>query len=44
MGLLKEAMVLLIKNDGALGAEWKDHALKVTGKDIESYMLVEIFS
>jgi|JI102314DRNA_FD_contig_81_1723316_length_606_multi_2_in_0_out_0_1 mRNA interferase YafQ len=28
MGLLKEAIVLLIKNDGTLGAEWKDHALK----------------
>ena len=25
---LKEAMLLLVANDGPLGAEWLDHALK----------------
>jgi mRNA interferase YafQ len=28
MGQLKQAMLLLIANDGPLGAEWLDHALK----------------
>ena len=28
MGRLKEAMLLLIANDGPLGAEWLDHPLK----------------
>jgi mRNA interferase YafQ len=28
MRRLKEAMLLLIANDGALGPEWSDHALK----------------
>jgi mRNA interferase YafQ len=28
MNLLKEAMLLLIANDGPLGAEWLDHPLK----------------
>lgn len=28
MGRLKQAMLLLIANDGPLGAEWLDHALK----------------
>jgi mRNA interferase YafQ len=28
MGLLKEAMLLLIANDAPLGAEWRDHSLK----------------
>ena len=28
MGQLKQAMLLLIANDGPLGAEWQDHALK----------------
>ena len=27
MGRLKQVMLLLIANDGPLGAEWKDHAL-----------------
>ncbi|MFM9974936.1 MAG: type II toxin-antitoxin system YafQ family toxin [Beijerinckiaceae bacterium] len=27
MGLLKEAMLILIANDGPLGPEWQDHAL-----------------
>ena len=27
MAQLKEAMLLLIANDGPLGAEWRDHAL-----------------
>ena len=28
MRRLKEAMLLLIANDGPLGAEWRDHPLK----------------
>ena len=28
MNLLKEALLLLIANDGPLGAEWLDHPLK----------------
>jgi mRNA interferase YafQ len=28
MHRLKEVMLLLVANDGPLGAEWKDHALK----------------
>lgn len=28
MGQLKQAMLLLIANDGPLGAEWLDYALK----------------
>ncbi len=28
MGLLKEAMLLLIANDAPLGPEWRDHSLK----------------
>jgi mRNA interferase YafQ len=28
MNRLKEVMILLIANDGPLGAEWQDHALK----------------
>ena len=28
MGQLKQAILLLIANDGPLGAEWLDHALK----------------
>lgn len=28
MGQLKQVMLLLIANDGPLGAEWLDHALK----------------
>lgn len=28
LGLLKEAMLLLIANDDSLGAEWLDHPLK----------------
>ena len=28
MGRLKEVMLLLIANDGPLGPEWLDHALK----------------
>ena len=28
MGRLKEAMLLLIANDGPLGPEWRDHPLK----------------
>jgi len=28
MRALKRAMLLLVANDGPLGAEWKDHALK----------------
>jgi len=28
MNRLKKAMLLLIANDGPLGAEWLDHALK----------------
>jgi mRNA interferase YafQ len=28
MRRLKEAMLLLIANDGTLGPEWSDHALK----------------
>ncbi len=28
MRLLKEAMLLLVANDGPLGAEWLDHPLK----------------
>lgn len=28
MGLLKQAMLLLIANDAPLGPEWLDHALK----------------
>jgi len=28
MNRLKEAMMLLIANDGPLGAEWSDHPLK----------------
>jgi len=28
MNRLKEAMLLLIANDGPLGAEWLDHPLK----------------
>lgn len=28
MGALKDAMLLLIANDGPLGPEWRDHALK----------------
>jgi len=28
MHQLKEAMLLLIANDGPMGAEWRDHALK----------------
>ena len=28
MGRLKQAMVLLIASDGALGPEWLDHSLK----------------
>jgi mRNA interferase YafQ len=28
MRLLKEAMLLLVANDGPLGPEWLDHALK----------------
>ena len=28
MGQLKEAMLLLIANDGPLGPEWLDHTLK----------------
>ena len=28
MNKLKEAIILIIKNDGPLGAEWADHSLK----------------
>lgn len=34
MHRLKEAMVLLIANDGPLSAEWKDHQLKGSKKSL----------
>jgi mRNA interferase YafQ len=33
MKLLKEAMLLLIANDGPLGSEWLDHPLKGSWQD-----------
>lgn len=33
MQRLKEAMLILITNDAALGAEWADHALKGAWQD-----------
>lgn len=35
MGRLREAMILLIANDGLLGAEWSDHEL--SGKEWGSH-------
>ena len=43
MNLLKEAILLLIANDGPLGAEWLDHRLKGTGKVTGNVISAGIF-